>query len=148
MKKYEINGKYVNITLDNDKVIRVETDYLDNMIETLDISMEEAVLTYLEDEEYEINDEQEQLTKKAKENRITATIHDVEDKTKPRKKAERAPKENPTKEGVISELFNCVSALAGVSNCRIENKTKIVTFDLNGESFKIDLIQKRKKGVK
>ena len=144
MKKYEINGKYVNITLDNDKIVRVETDYLDNMIETLDISMEEAVLTYLEDEEYEINDEQEELTQKAKENRITATIHNAEDKTRERKKAERAPKENPTKEGIISELFNCVFALNGVSNCRIENKTKIVTFDLNGESFKIDLVQKRK----
>lgn len=144
MKKYEINGKYVNITLDNDKVIRVEKSYLDNMVSALDIDMDEAVLTYLEDEEYEINDEQEELTQKAKENRITATIHKAEDKTKERKKTERAPKENPTKEGIISELFNCVSALEGVSNCRIENKTKIVTFDLNGESFKIDLIQRRK----
>ena len=144
MKKYDINGKYVDITLDNNKIVRVEKNYLDNMITALDIDMDEAVLTYLEDEEYEINDEQEELTKKAKENRITATIHKAEDKTKERKKTERAPKENPTKEGIISELFNCVSALEGVSNCRIENKTKIVTFDLNGESFKIDLIQRRK----
>ena len=144
MKNYEVNGKYVNITLDNDKIVRVEKSYLDNMVSALDIDMDEAVLTYLEDEEYEINDEQEELTQKAKENRITATIHKAEDKTKVRKKAERAPKENPTKEGIISELFNCVSALEGVSNCRIENKTKIVTFDLNGESFKIDLIQRRK----
>lgn len=144
MKNYEVNGKYVNITLDNDKIVRVEKSYLDNMVSALDIDMDEAVLTYLEDEEYEINDEQEELTQKAKENRITATIHKAEDKTKERKKTERAPKENPTKEGIISELFNCVSALEGISNCRIENKTKIVTFDLNGESFKIDLIQKRK----
>ena len=144
MKKFENNGKYTEITLDNDKIIRVETAYLENMVKTLDIDMYEAVLTYLEDEEYEINDEQEELTKKAKDNRITATIHKAEDKTKARKKAERAPKENPTKEGVISELFNCISALEGVSNCRIENKTKIVTFELAGESFKIDLIQRRK----
>ena len=144
MKNYEVNGKYVNITLDNDKIVRVEKSYLDNMVSALDIDMDEAVLTYLEDEEYEINEEKEELTQKAKENRITATIHKAEDKTKERKKAERAPKENPTKEGIISKLFNCVSALEGVSNCRIENKTKIVTFDLNGESFKIDLIQRRK----
>jgi len=145
MKNYEVNGRYVNITLDNDKIVRVEKSYLDSMISALDIDMDEAVLTYLEDEEYEINDEQEELTQKAKENRITATIHKAEDKTRERKKIERAPKENPTKEGIILELFNCVSALEGVSNCRIENKTKIVTFDLNGESFKIDLIQRRKK---
>ena len=67
MKKYDINGRYVDITLDNDKIVRVEKNYLDNMITALDIDMDEAVLTYLEDEEYEINDEQEELTKKAKE---------------------------------------------------------------------------------
>ena len=144
MKNYEVNGKYTNITLDNDKVVRVETSYLEKMIDTLDIDMDEAVLTYLEDEEYEINDEQEELTKKAKDNRITATIHEAEDKTKERKKIERAPKENPTKEGIIKELYSCISAVAGVSGCRIENKTKIITFDLGGESFKIDLVQKRK----
>ena len=145
MKKYEINGKYVNITLDNDKVVRVEKDYLDSMISTLDIDMDEAVLTYLEDEEYEINDEQEELTKKAKENRITATIHQAEDKTKPRKKAERQPKENPVKEMLIAEMFKSIAAIDGVSNCRIENKTKIITFNLDGESYKLDLIQRRKK---
>jgi hypothetical protein len=145
MKKYDINGKYVDITLDNDKVVRVETAYLDNMVETLEISFEEAVLTYLEDEEYEINDEQEELTKKAKDNRITATIHEAEDRTKERKKTVRTIKENPTKEMVIAEMAKCIGAIDGVSNCRIENKAKIITFELNGESFKVDLIQRRAK---
>lgn len=144
MKKYEINGKYVEITLNNDKIVKVEKDYLDNMVDTLEIDMDEAVLTYLEDEEYEINDEQEALTKKAKENHITATIHEAGDKTKPRKKAERPQKENPTKEMLIAEMFKSIAAIDGVSNCRIENKTKIITFNLNGESYKLDLIQRRK----
>lgn len=144
MKKYEINGKYVEITLNNDKIVKVEKDYLDNMVDTLEIDMDEAVLTYLEDEEYEINDEQEALTKKAKENHITATIHEAGDKTKPRKKAERPQKENPTKEMLIAEMFKSITAIDGVSNCRIENKTKIITFALNGESYKLDLIQRRK----
>lgn len=145
MKKYEVNGKYVDITLDNDKIVRVEKNYLDNMVTTLEISFGEAVLTYLEDEEYEINDEQEQLTKKAKENRITATIHEAGDKTKARKKAERTPKENPVKEMLIAEMFKKIATIDGVSDCRIENKTKIITFALNGESYKLDLIQRRKK---
>lgn len=145
MKKYEINGKYVNITLDNDKIVRVEKDYLDNMISTLDIDMDEAVLTYLEDEEYEINDEQEELTKKAKENRITATIHQAEDKTKPRKKAERQPKENPVKEGIIINLVEKLKELEDVENIIIENKSKIITFNIGNKSFKIDLIERRKR---
>ena len=145
MKKYDINGKYVDITLDNDKVVRVETAYLETMVDNLEISFEEAVLTYLEDEEYEINDEQEELTKKAKDNRITATIHEAEDRTKERKKTVRTVKENPTKEMVIAEVAKCIGALDGVSNLVIENKAKIVTFELNGESFKLDLIQRRNK---
>lgn len=145
MKNYEINGKYVDITLDNDKVVRVDKSYLDNMVAALEIDMDEAVLTYLEDEEYEINDEQEQLTKKAKENRITATIHQAEDRTKERKKAVRTVKENPTKEMVIAEMFKSIQNIAGVTDCRIENKAKIITFTLNGENYKLDLIQRRKK---
>ena len=145
MKKYDINGKYVDITLDNNKVVRVETAYLDNMVETLEISFEEAVLTYLEDEEYEINDEQEELTKKAKDNRITAIIHEAEDRTKERKKTVRTVKENPTKEMVIAEMAKCIGAIDGVSNLVIENKTKIILFKLEDKEFKIDLIEKRKK---
>ena len=145
MKNYEINGKYVDITLDNDRVVRVDKSYLDNMVAALEIDMDEAVLTYLEDEEYEINDEQEQLTKKAKENRITATIHQAEDRTKERKRAVRTVKENPTKEMVIAEMFKSIQNIAGVTDCRIENKTKIITFTLNGENYKLDLIQRRKK---
>lgn len=147
MKKYEINGKYVEIVLDNDKIVKVETAYLDKMVETLDISMDEAVLTYLEDEEFEINDEQEELTKKAKDNRITASIHKAEDRTKERKKTVRVVKVNPDKEMIIAEVAKCIAALDGVSNLVIENKGKIVTFALGGEEFKLDLIQRRKAKV-
>lgn len=144
MKNYEINGKYVDITLDNDKVVRVDKSYLDNMVAALEIDMDEAVLTYLEDEEYEINDEQEQLTKKAKENRITATIHQAEDKTKERKKAVRTVKENPTKEMVIINLKEKLQELGEVENIIVENKSKIITFSIGDKHFKLDLIERRK----
>lgn len=145
MKNYEIGEKYVDITLDNDKIVKVEKKYLDKMVAALEIDMDEAVLTYLEDEGYEVNDEQEALTKKAKDNRITATIHEAGDKTKERKKTVRTIKENPIKEMVIAEMAKSIQNIDGVSNCRIENKTKIITFELGGESFKLDLIQRRKK---
>lgn len=144
MKKYEINGKYVEITLNNDKIVKVEKDYLDNMVNTLEIDMDEAVLTYLEDEEYEINDEQEALTKKAKENHITATIHEAGDKTKPRKKAERTVKENPVKEMLIINLKEKLQELEEVENIIIENKSKIITFSIGDKRFKLDLIERRK----
>ena len=144
MKNYVDKGKYTDITLDNDKIIRVETDYLNKMVAALDIDMDEAVLTYLEDEEYEINDEQEALTKKAKDNRITATIHEAEDRTKERKKMVRVQKENPTKEMIIINLKEKLQELGEVENIIIENKSKIITFSIGDKHFKLDLIERRK----
>ena len=45
---------------------------------------------------------------------------------------------------VISEIFKCIEAIEGATNVVVENKGKLITFELNNESFKIDLIEKRK----
>ena len=44
---------------------------------------------------------------------------------------------------IISEIFKCIEAIDGATNVVVENKGKLITFELNNESFKIDLIQKR-----
>lgn len=145
MENYVINGKVVDITLENGKVVKAMTSYLENMCTRLDIDMNEAVLTWLEDEGYLENEEQEELCAAAKENKsLAAARKGIRDGAKEKKKAVRTVKENPTKEMIIAEMFKNITAIDGVSNCRIENKTKIVTFDLNGESYKLDLIQRRK----
>ena len=51
-------------------------------------------------------------------------------------------KENPTKEGLIQFLYN--SLQNEVENLEIANKSKLLTFSLNGENFELNLIQKRK----
>ena len=48
---------------------------------------------------------------------------------------------------IIAEVAKSIAALNGVSNLVIENKGKIITFALNGEDYKIDLIQRRKAKV-
>ena len=52
MEKFIIDGKVVVITLDDGREVKASTEYLNNMVKNLDIDMEEAVLTWLEDEEY------------------------------------------------------------------------------------------------
>ena len=59
MKDYVVKGKVVEITLENGKVVKAMTEYLQRMMDNLGLDMEDAVLTWLEDEEYLINDEQE-----------------------------------------------------------------------------------------
>lgn len=126
-----INGKNINIP---------EAEIESNM--KLVDTREEAIQIWLEDNGYAVNEEQEALCKKAKDNRITATIHDAKDIDTP-KKREVTRKENPTKEMIISEVAALLNGLA--ENVTIENATKIITFTLDGNSYKLDLIQRRAK---
>ena len=145
MENYVINGKVVDITLENGKVVKASAKYLENMVKNLEIDMDEAVLTWLEDEGYLENEEQEELCAAAKENKsLAAARKGIRDGAKERKKVVRTIKENPTKEMIISEIAKCIEAINGTANMVVENKGKLITFELNNESFKIDLIQRRK----
>lgn len=145
MNNYVINGKVVDITLENGKVVKAMTSYLENMCNILDMGMDEAVLTWLEDEGYLENEEQEELCAAAKENKsLAAARKGIRDGAKEKKKAIKTIKENPTKEMIISEIAKCIEAIEGTTNIVVENKSKLITFELNNESFKIDLIQRRK----
>ena len=143
MEKFVVNGKVVVITLDNGKEVKASTAYLENMVKNLGIDMEEAVLTWLEDEEYLINEEQEELTKQTKGTRV-GSIVGAKDEKKVTKKTqkERVQKENPTKEMIIAEIAKILPNFA--ENIKIENKGKLITFNIGEDAFKIDLVQKRK----
>lgn len=143
MKNYVINGKVVSITLDDGKVVKASTEYLEKMCDNLEIDFDEAVMTWLEDEEYIVNDEQVELTEKAKEHKIT--IGAKKEATAAKKtQRERVVKVNPDKEMIIAEVAKMLGAIDGVTDINVENKGKIVTFKLKGEDYKFDLIQKRK----
>ena len=132
----------------NDKKIRIPDEDIKRNMETLDLSEEEAIQLYLEDEGYLENEEQEKLCKLAKENRITATIHNAGDPEKRRKRNPKGTVENVSKEAIIDHLYDFLEQMQGVSNVFIENKTKLITFEYDNKHFKLDLIQKREKKVK
>ena len=132
---YELNGKEIRIP---------EAD-IKRLVSTMNIDEEEAMEIWLEDEGYLINEEQEELCKLAKDNRVLASLHRGKDAGEPKKKTqrERVVKENPTKEMIISAIAELLPNFA--ENVVVENKGKIITFTIGEDEFKIDLIQKRKK---
>ena len=140
MENYVINGKVVTITLDDGREVKASTEYLENMVKNLDIDMEEAVLTWLEDEEYLINEEQEELHRATKGTRVGNVVGAKAEKPKTQK--ERTKKENPTKEMIIAEIAKVLPNFA--ENVVIENAGKLITFTIGEDAFKIDLVQKRK----
>ena len=130
--KYNFNGKDINIP---DNEIKV-------LIKTLELTEQEAIKTWLDDNDYTTNEQVEELTKKAKVNgttKICARIN-VENK-----KVERERKANPTKALIIDQLWQKLAEIEHISNLKIENKEKLITFSLNGNDYKLDLVQKRAK---
>ena len=53
----------------NNKEIKIPEEEIKRNMKILEITEEEAIQMYLEDEGYEVNEEVEKLTKKAKENK-------------------------------------------------------------------------------
>ena len=131
--KYNLNGKNINIP---------DAD-IERSMKSLELTKEEAIQMWLEDEGYLENEEQEALEKKAKDNRITATIHQASAKD-PRKKTqkERVRKENPTKEMVIREIAAILPNFA--EDIEVLNVGKLISFRIGEEKYEIDLKQKRK----
>lgn len=125
------------------KEIDIPEKEIDKLMDSLDISEDEAIQTWLFDNDYIENEEEAILTKKAKDNRITATIHEAKDITKTRAKRNVERKEDVDKEMIIAAVANMLQGL-GIKG-KVTNKSKIVEFEYNGNEYKIDLIRRRKK---
>lgn len=127
----------------NGKKLKIPDDEITKAMKSLELTKDEAIQMWLEDEGYLDNEEQEALEKKAKENRITATIHQAKNtQVKKKTQKERVRKENPTKEMVIAEIAKILPNFA--ENVEITNVSKYISFTIGDEKFEINLIQKRK----
>lgn len=127
-------------TLDNGKVINIPDKDLKRIMDGLDLDEESAIEIWLEDEGYLDNDEQNELDKRAKDSKITQTIHGARAETTKKRVVVR--KEDKTKEGIISALAETLKELA--DEVEIVNVGKLITFKLGEDSFKLDLIRQRK----
>ena len=127
----------------NNKVVKIPQKEIDNLMKTLELTEQEAIQTWLDDNDYTTNEVVEELTKKAKDNKTTL-INKARENAE-NKKTIREHKENPTKALIIAEIFNKLAEIEGISQLKIENKEKLITFNLNGNEYKLDLVQKRAK---
>ena len=126
----------------NNKVVKIPQKEIDNLMKTLELTEQEAIETWLDDNDYTTNEQVEELTKKAKANGTTKIGARVNLENK---KVERERKANPTKALIIEELTEKLKQIDGISQLKVENKEKLITFSLNGNDYKLDLVQKRVK---
>lgn len=123
----EINGKTVKIPMPD----------IVNYMQKLELTQDEAIELWLTDNDYMDNEEVDRLSQQAKDNKTNLRADTGE-----RKKREVTKKENPTKEGIIKEVAATLEKIGAV-NIKITNISKLIEFEMDGNNFKLDLVQKR-----
>jgi hypothetical protein len=141
MLDYEIKTDIVEITLESGKKVKVAKKWVDNTIEALKTDIEDVLLMWLEDNDYLVNEEQEELDAKAK--KVVKNV--VKSSNTERKVTTRERKPNVPKQEIISLLTQFLLENGAFFNIIVENDSKIITFTYLGKDFKIDLTEKRVK---
>lgn len=130
--KYNYQGKIINIP---DKDIK-------KFMEFLDLTEEEAINMWLDDNDYTTNEAVEELTKKAKINKTDKIV--VQSKVE-KAKTERKPKENPLKTSIINYLYKFLAENPTLLDVNIANPTKSIDFIAENKHFTLNLVEHRPK---
>lgn len=133
---------YTPYKIADGRVVQVPNAEISKNMALLKCSRAEAVNVWLFDNEYIECPEADELTAKAKENRITATIHQAKTEVKQKTQRERVVKEDKVKEGIIQAIADLLPSL-DATEVNIEKKGKLITFKVGTDSFKVDLIRQR-----
>lgn len=134
-------------TLANGRTINIPDKDIEKLEKSLGVSRKEAINTWLFDEDYISDETADELTAKAKKNRITATVHEAKAETTEKKpKKPREKKENPLKRQIIDAIFAGLSEnLPENVEINITNDEKYIDFVINGMEFTVNLVQHRAK---
>lgn len=133
------SGKFTPYRLKGGRVVQVPNDEVSKLQAQLKLSRSEAVELWLYDEGYIENSEADELTAKAKENKVS---HNARTEVKQKTQRERVVKEDKVKESIIQAVADMLPNL-NAENVVIEKKGKLITFTVGEDKFKFDLIRQR-----
>ena len=133
------SGKFTPYRLKGGKVVNVPNDEVSKLQVALKCSRSEAVDVWLYDNDYIDCPEADELTAKAKENKVS---HNARAESKPKTQRERVVKEDKVKEDIIQAVADMLPNL-NAENVVIEKKGKLITFTVGTDKFKFDLIRQR-----
>lgn len=133
----------------------IPDEVINRIISGLQVSKDEAIKIYLEDEGLIINEEQEKLNRKAEQSGVMRTIHGAISEKVVQKRMtgtatekKKTVKPQPDKEaliGYIRVLFEDFQLRGEMENVTVENPTKTITFNYHGAPYKLDLTATRVK---
>ena len=130
-------------SLSNGKTVTIPDKEIEKAMQILELTHNEAVQMWLEDNDYEINEEQAKLDKKAKAVKIQhgAGATDKERKTP----KERTVKVSDEKKELFATILRNLDRCEGVSreNVTVLKDNKLIQVQIGSKTFKIDLIEQR-----
>ena len=130
-------------SLNNGKVITIPDDEIQNSMDKLKLSLHEAIQMWLEDNEFELNEEQEELDQKAKQVKIKLGATSA---SKERKKTkERTVKISDEKKRLFDVILNDLIAEYDCENVEVKTENKLIQVKIGEKTFKVDLIEQRAK---
>ena len=123
--------------------IRIPDEDINKYMKNHGLTQDEAIQVWLEDEGYLENEEQEILETKAKENRITATIHEAGNKVKRKRSTPRTVKVSDEKQQLFTEITETLEV--SCLEFEILKENKLIQVKIGEKIFKIDVIEQRTK---
>lgn len=137
----------MNYTLDSGKTIKIPDKEIEQLKLHYNLSDNDATIMWLVDEGYMEDETVEELSEKAKKNRITATVHQAKALSSDKKERKpREKKENPLKKQIISAIFNGLQAeMPENAQISIANDEKYINIRIDELDFTVNLVQHRAK---
>lgn len=127
-------------TLENGKTVNIPDKEIEKSMKALELSKEEAIQLWLEDNDYEVNEEQVALDEKAKKVKINRGASAI-DKTKKEKK-ERKVVASDEKQALFGEIYLHLKEIFG-DNVEIVKENKLLTVTQGTKVFKVDIVEQR-----
>ena len=128
-------------TLPNGKNVNIPDDEIKKSMKALDLSKEDAIQMWLEDNDYEVNEEQAELDAKAKKVKIDHGASAI-DKSEKKEKKPRPKVASDEKKELFDEIFSNLQDVYK-QNAQIVKENKLITVKIGEKVFKIDLIEQR-----
>ena len=128
-------------TLPNNKTINIPDDEIKKSMKALDLSKEDAIQLWLEDNDYEVNEEQAELDAKAKKVKIDHGASAV-DKSEKKEKKPRPKVASDEKKELFDEIFSNLQDVYK-QNAQIVKENKLITVKIGEKVFKVDIIEQR-----
>ena len=128
-------------TLENGKVVNIPDNEIEYNMKTLELSKEEAIDLWLEDNDYQVNEELEELDSKAKKVKIDHQASAI-DKTEKKDRKPRTIKISDEKQGLFDNIYHFLVETYGGS-VDILKENKLLSLKIGDKTFKVDLIEQR-----